>query len=288
MRLRCPKHLRPIEMPYFDQSRFPVGHGTAVSELVPWMQGRADWLDREAGFPAEEIERLRQVGALSPPLPAQGLGTADELAALLILVGQSNLSVGRILEAHVNARHLIARYGTPREDGRLYGLWVTDPPRNGLQMRRIGGKVVLSGGKQFCSAAGHATGAVVTAQDEDGATRMLVLPLGIGEVVKPLPSPLQGMRAAVTGAVDFSGCEVRMGRCARGSGGLPAGARFFRWGMARICGGARWPDCAAGPRCFAAEGLRAARQSTYAGAAWTGLYCSREQPPVGIRYGANC
>ncbi len=29
--------------------------------------------------------------------------------------------------------------------------------------------------------------------------------------MKPLPSPLQGMRAAVTGAVDFSGCEISSG-----------------------------------------------------------------------------
>jgi hypothetical protein len=37
---------------------------------------------------------------------------------------------------------------------------------------------------------------------------MLVLRLGIGETVRALPSPLQGMRAAVTGAVDFTGCET--------------------------------------------------------------------------------
>jgi hypothetical protein len=77
-----------------------------------------------------------------------------------------------------------------------------------LRIRRIGNRIVLAGSKQFCSGAGHATGALVTAQDEDRTTRMLVLPLGIGEVLTPLPSPLAGMRAAVTGAVDFTGCEV--------------------------------------------------------------------------------
>ena len=180
----------------------------AVAKLIPWMKSRADALDRDAAFPAEEIDCLRRAGALSPPLPVRGSGTADGLAALLVSVGEGNLAVGRILEAHVNARHLIARYGTPREDGRLYALWVTDSPANSLRMRRAGSRVILSGGKQFCSGAGHATGAVVTALDEDGATRMLVLPLCAGEVVRPLPSPLQGMRAAVTGAVDFTGCEV--------------------------------------------------------------------------------
>jgi len=181
---------------------------TAVSQLVPWMQGRADALDRDAAFPDEEIDRLRAVGALSPPLPVLDPGCAGELARLLGLVGRGNLSVGRILEAHINALHLMARYGADPDDGRLYALWVTDPPVNGLRMRRSGSRVLLSGRKQFCSAAGYATGALVTARDGDGDTRMLVLRLGIGEAVTPLPSPLQGMRAAVTGAVEFTGCEV--------------------------------------------------------------------------------
>jgi alkylation response protein AidB-like acyl-CoA dehydrogenase len=182
----------------------------AVRELVPWMQSRADALDREAAFPAEEIDRLRCVGALSPPLPLLGFAKADELASLLSLVGQGNLSVGRILEAHVNALHLIARYGSAarREGGRLYALWVTDPATAGLSIRRSGNRIFLNGGKQFCSGAGYATGALVTVRDEEGDTRMLVLQLGMGETVTPLPSPLQGMRAAVTAAVDFTGCEV--------------------------------------------------------------------------------
>ncbi len=180
----------------------------ALTALVPWMQGRADALDQDSAFPEEEIDRLRQVGALSPALPVADAVATDELASMLTLVGQGNLSVGRILEAHINALHLIARYGTLGDTSRLHALWVTDPPDKGLRMRRLGARIVLAGGKQFCSAAGYAASAVVTARDEDGGTRMLVLPLGIGETVTPLPSPLQGMRAAVTGAVDFTGCEI--------------------------------------------------------------------------------
>ena len=48
--------------------------------------------------------------------------------------------------------------------------------------------------------------AVVTATDPEGNVRMLVLRLNGSAKVTPLPSPLQGMRAAVTGAVDFTGC----------------------------------------------------------------------------------
>jgi alkylation response protein AidB-like acyl-CoA dehydrogenase len=183
---------------------------TVVAEWIPWMQSRADALDRDAAFPVEEFELLREIGALSPPLPVSGHASVGELASLLVLVGQGNLSAGRILEAHINALHLIARYGliVPWHSDHLFGLWVTDPPENGLSMRQCGSRILLSGGKQFCSGAGFTTGTVVTARDPDGNTRMLVLRLGIGETVTQLPSPLQGMRAAVTGAVDFTGCET--------------------------------------------------------------------------------
>ncbi len=186
----------------------------AMTEMLPWMQSRADALDRDSAFPAEEINRLRLSGALKPPLPVRSVtrndDAADALATMLILAGQGNLSVGRILEAHVNALHLIARYGSaaPWHDDCLFALWVTDPPENGLRMRRVGDRILLTGRKQFCSGAGFATGAVVTAQDPEGNARMLVLRLGMGERAVALPSPLQGMRAAVTGAVDFSGCET--------------------------------------------------------------------------------
>jgi alkylation response protein AidB-like acyl-CoA dehydrogenase len=194
---------------------------SALAELLPWMQSRAEELDRGAAFPRDEIDSLRCLGALAPPLPAQARAgdgdVADQLAAMLRLVGHGNLSVGRIFEAHINALHLIARYGSAAQwhaamaaiqDGGLFALWVTDPPDNRLRMNRIGNRVTLAGGKQFCSAAGYATDALVTAHDTDGGIRMLVLRLGIGETVRALPSPLQGMRAAVTGAVDFTGCET--------------------------------------------------------------------------------
>ena len=35
-----------------------------LGEIVPWMQRRAIALDRDAAFPAEEIDRLRQAGLL--------------------------------------------------------------------------------------------------------------------------------------------------------------------------------------------------------------------------------
>jgi alkylation response protein AidB-like acyl-CoA dehydrogenase len=65
----------------------------------------------------------------------------------------------------------------------------------------------------FCSAAGFATRALVTAVDDAGHSRMMVIALRNGECVRPLEAPLQGMRAAVTGAVDFSGCTTDRDAC---------------------------------------------------------------------------
>jgi alkylation response protein AidB-like acyl-CoA dehydrogenase len=188
------------------------------------MQARAGALDRDSAFPAEDVACLHRLGALTVSLPVASKtrddAVADRLASMLVLIGRGNLSAGRVVEAHINTLHLVACYGTEAQtaaamatarEGGLFGLWVTDPPVGGLRMRRSGDRIVLTGAKQFCSGAGHAAGALVTARDDDGTTRMLILRLGIGETVTPLPSPLQGMRAAVTGAVDFSGCEISAG-----------------------------------------------------------------------------
>ena len=201
-----------------------------VAALVPWMQQHAAQLDATATFPTHEIAALHAAGVLDLPLPAAAdrLSTdppdtlADRMAAVLMQVGRGSLPVGRIIEAHMNARHLIVRYGASEQKiaaardsrrGELFALWVTDPPTNGLRMAFTSTGISLTGRKMFCSAAGHATRAVVTATNRDGEQQMLLVPLQRGERVEHLPAPLQGMRAAATGAVDFDGCTLPLAAC---------------------------------------------------------------------------
>jgi alkylation response protein AidB-like acyl-CoA dehydrogenase len=177
-----------------------------------------------AEFPAEAMRRLADAGALTAPLPIAlgglGLGTEPHRGGVLLdflhLLGQAGLPLGRLMEAHINALRLIMRYGDPDQrtlaaeaarQGALFALWVTDAPRNGLRMVARGDAWVLTGGKMFCSGAGHVTHAVVTAEHR-GEARLLVLDLGRGERVSPLAAGLAGMRAAVTGQVDFTGVAV--------------------------------------------------------------------------------
>lgn len=178
-----------------------------LSNLVQWLQDRAVALDQAADYPVCEMQRLRALGLLRPqPL--------HDLPDTLIKIGEGCLSLGRLYEAHVNALHLMACYGTEGQrawaaSGKdVFGLWVTDPPDCGLTMHWDGARFRLHGAKQFCSGAGHASAALITATEPGVGIRMLVVRLGEGEIVSPLPAPLSGMRAARTGCVDFTGCEV--------------------------------------------------------------------------------
>jgi alkylation response protein AidB-like acyl-CoA dehydrogenase len=200
-----------------------------VTALVPQMQQNAKEADDMAAFPSEDIAALRDAGVLALSLPIEQNPWSDDVGAavgqlsgVLMRIGMGNLAVGRIVEAHINARHLIARYGSPDQKtravaqasaGHLFALWVTDPPGENLRMIRTPDGFRLDGGKVFCSAAGFATRALVTAVDDAGHSRMLLISLGNGERVRPLKAPLQGMRAAVTGAVDFSACTTDRDAC---------------------------------------------------------------------------
>jgi len=179
-------------------------------------------------YPVEAMRLLADAGALTAPLPTAlgglGLGTEPHRGAVLLeflhLMGQASLPIGRLMEAHINALRIIMRYGNRDQQalageaarhGGLFALWVTDPPQNGLRMAVRGDALRLSGAKMFCSGAGHAAHAVVTAEDH-GDTRLLLVDLDGTERASPLPAGLAGMRAAVTGAVDFSGVTTRADR----------------------------------------------------------------------------
>ena len=192
----------------------------AVRAAVPAMRRRAAALDAAAAFPREDLEALRAVGLLAAPLPVAlggfGAGTEPDGArlafALLRLLGQGNLAVGRLVEAHVNALRLVVRYGTAEQQrraaadaraGHLFGLWVTDP--SGERLGRAAGRLV--GRKGPCSGAGHCTRALVTV-DAPESTRMAFLALGGAEPVTGDPTALHGMRAARNGVVDLTGAAV--------------------------------------------------------------------------------
>ena len=191
-----------------------------VTAMLPEMQRNASELDREIKFPIAGVQQLAKNEVLAAVLPVScgglGLGTesrgALDLYDLLRLIGRGNLAVGRIFEGHVNAVALVALYGNKEQlaevsrdalAGHLFAIWNTEP-REGLRI--VGQK--LKGSKIFCSAAGHATRAVVTAKDAEGQLRMVLLRLEQGERVEAISMRTQGMRAALTQKVVFDGVSI--------------------------------------------------------------------------------
>jgi alkylation response protein AidB-like acyl-CoA dehydrogenase len=191
-----------------------------VRDLVPAMGVRAQILDRDGGFPAVEFDSLREIGALSAFIPkcygglALGIdpGRATELVALLRSIGHGNLAVGRIFEGHANAIKLINTFGSKTqvekasEDlraGHLFAIWNAEG-KDGI---RILADNKLCGTKTFCSGAGYVTRALITATEPAG-TRMLLLPLEVGERVESTRVRMHGMRATQTASMQFDGVVV--------------------------------------------------------------------------------
>jgi len=190
-----------------------------VAALLPDVASQAAALDDTPRFPRENFEALSEAGLLRATLPesfggygyGSGAEGADLLRRLLVCLGEANLSVARLYEAHVNAIQLAFRYGGEDMKTRcardvaaknLFALWVTDPAGGGVRLEGS----VLAGAKAFCSGAGAASRALITAATPEGA-RMLIVKLAEARVI-PSAIRLAGMRAAVTGSVDFSGIAV--------------------------------------------------------------------------------
>jgi len=195
-----------------------------VQALLPELQSQAVAFDQSVGFPHASFAPLMALGLLNATLPERlggfGFGEGEEGAAallrLLMLLGEASLPIARLYEAHVNALQLMVRYGSAAlaaraaadaRAGHIFALWVTDPPGRELALEPGDTGFVLRGIKDFCSGAGAATRALITANDGSG-TRMLAVRLQPDARVLASRIKLGGMRAAVTGSVDFSGMQV--------------------------------------------------------------------------------
>jgi alkylation response protein AidB-like acyl-CoA dehydrogenase len=104
-------------------------------------------------------------GLLDLPLPGRG-ATADRFAGLVAL-GEVDLDLARLAEAHVDAQAILSDLEAPAGPG-LWGVWAANPPRDPVTARREAGGWVLDGTKPWCSGAGQCDRALVTARTDDG------------------------------------------------------------------------------------------------------------------------
>ncbi len=192
-----------------------------LADIVPLLRSDADETDGEGVFPDRSLGLLRDIGALSAPLPTRlgglDLGVASQgmpAASFLRLLGSGSIAAGRLLEGHVNALRLIGRYGDETQlaaaardaaGGHLFGIWVTE---TGDAARLVSGPdgPAVAGSKSFCSGAGRVTRPLLTLAREDGP--VLALAHLDGSEPTGLARSLSGVRGARTADMDLSGVSI--------------------------------------------------------------------------------
>ncbi len=145
---------------------------------------------------------------------------SENMFDLLFQVGKADLSVGRIYEGHVNALILINTYGTSQQkqryfsearEGKLFGVWNTETPDDGLKIVAddYSKDLHLKGSKTFCSGALQINRPIVTAKIKDGV-QMLVLNLDEQDLLQEDWSQWDpvGMRPSVSCRLDFTSFKI--------------------------------------------------------------------------------
>jgi alkylation response protein AidB-like acyl-CoA dehydrogenase len=151
------------------------------------------------------IDLLREADLLSDDC----LKNPEMIARSLMRVASVNLSVGRLLEGHINAFLLINLYGSAQmksrvrhqiDTGAFLGVWGADgqvPVTSDAACTR------LTGMKNFASGIGTVTHAVVTVNSGPQVSMALVDVTNI-ERAEPSAWNMHGMKATASGTYDFT------------------------------------------------------------------------------------
>jgi hypothetical protein len=104
--------------------------------------------------------RLR--ASLDEPMPMPGGGETSARHRRLMEIGQEDLSLARLAEAHWDAVAILAEAGRIPESGALYAVWASELPNEPLTLEGRGNSYAINGKKLFCSGAGLVDRALVT------------------------------------------------------------------------------------------------------------------------------
>ena len=150
------------------------------------------------------VRRWLASGALNLPLPGGG-ETAARWRALAELA-ETDVTAGRLAEAHVDAVAILTELGGPAaRSGQWWGVWAAESRDAVLSARQHGAAMLLDGTKVWCSGAGLCTDALVTARLPSGQRALFAVDLR-EHGVRPLPSTWRnaGMAESDTRSVQFT------------------------------------------------------------------------------------
>ncbi|WP_164905165.1 acyl-CoA dehydrogenase family protein [Aequorivita ciconiae] len=175
-------------------------------------------------FPLESKLLLKELDLMKILLPVFSknesidVNNPQNLLNILFELGKGNLSIGRIIEGHINALLLINAYGTENQKKKyfekaqekaLFGVWNTEASSENVRIRKKDENFFLEGAKNFCSGGTNLSMAIVTAERSKKPQMILMdiseeTPL---EADWSLWNPI-GMRASVSCKIDFSGIKI--------------------------------------------------------------------------------
>lgn len=206
--------------------------------------------DHPQKFPSDVYLLLQEIDLLSITFPeindldkSSSSIQKQTLLDFLFEIGRGNLSLGRIIEGHINALLLINVYGTKNQkekyfklakEGNLFGIWNTELPKEKVRIRKKEDDLVLKGAKSFCTGALNLQFAIVTARIAKKA-QMLIMDIDSLPQLEAdwsLWDPM-GMRASVSCRIDFTGIEASENQFL----GKPNDyykEPYFSWGGARF------------------------------------------------------
>lgn len=191
--------------------------GNPFDKVLQAVALRAGAADRGEATLAPDLAHLQRSGLLAAVVRAC-LPGGDPLtgAQLLRQIGRASLSVGRIVEGHVNALCLIQLYGTQAQRqqatvatdrGVIHGVWGADG-KDPVRIQSVHARTAtLVGSKHFCSGIGLVARAVLCVTTPDGPQLLLA------DVNDPARGDLSGwqvsgMRATASGRYDLSGVHA--------------------------------------------------------------------------------
>ncbi|MFN2977116.1 acyl-CoA dehydrogenase family protein [Terriglobus aquaticus] len=143
-------------------------------------------------------------------LPHLGGGETPQRHAVLFDIGEEDLSLAKIAEAHFDAQAILDEARLSPEDGAIYAVWASEVPGQGLELLRgIGSADCITGGKPFCSGATLVDRALVTVAHPEPLLVEVDLRRARGTVDWDLSQwSTEAFRLTCTGAVRFQQTSV--------------------------------------------------------------------------------
>ena len=152
------------------------------------------------GDPQRAVELALSIGEVAP---RPGSGTTPALFDLLRALGRADLTAARVVEAHLDARAILAEAGHEPRAG-TWGVFAAEGPGVRLDARESNGRLRLSGTKPWCSMAALLDHALVTAHTAEGHRRLFEVDLRAeGVQVRRGEWIALGLQGVPSGAVDF-------------------------------------------------------------------------------------